>query len=89
MFDKLYSQLKPGGALIIFDKTDNFNGYLNTVVHRMTIAGKVATNTPSEDIVKKELSLAGAQRPIQTSIFNLNTFEIFRFGEFAGWVAVK
>ena len=89
VYRRLYEALNPGGALLIFDKTDNFNGYLATVVHRLTLAGKVATNTPAEDIIRKELSLSGIQRPVNQAMFNASTHEIFRFGEFAGWVATK
>jgi tRNA (cmo5U34)-methyltransferase len=61
-------------------------------MHRLALAGKVATGVPAEAIVKKELSLAGAQRPIDPfSLLFLDkgVKEIFRFGEFAGWVATK
>jgi tRNA (cmo5U34)-methyltransferase len=88
----LYHKLNPGGALLIFDKTDKFSGYLATVVHRLTMAGKVATGVPADEIVKKELSLAGAQRPIDVDrlLFrDMGATEVFRFGEFAGWVITK
>lgn len=91
-FERLYSSLNPGGALVIFDKTSGFDGYLGTVMHRLALAGKVATGVPAEAIVKKELSLAGAQRPIDPSsllFLDKGVKEIFRFGEFAGWVATK
>jgi tRNA (cmo5U34)-methyltransferase len=92
VFEKLYKNLNPGGALVIFDKTASYNGYLGTVMHRVTLAGKVATGVPSEAIVKKELSLAGAQRPIDPDALLFQQYgvkEVFRFGEFAGWVATK
>jgi tRNA (cmo5U34)-methyltransferase len=89
--NNLVDQLKPGGALVIFDKTDDFDGYLSTVVHRLALAGKVATGVPSDAIVKKELSLAGVQRPIDSDwlMYTKGAKEIFRFGEFAGWVITK
>ena len=89
--NKLVDQLKPGGALVIFDKTDAFYGYLSTVVHRLALAGKVATGVTSDAIVKKELSLAGVQRPVDSDwlTHTKGAEEIFRFGEFAGWVITK
>lgn len=91
LFHELYDKLRPGGALVLFERTAQQTGYLSTVVNRLTLAGKVANGVPAEDIVAKELSLSGAQRPIEdpTSMFNANTHEVFRFGDFAGWVAVK
>ncbi|KVR21655.1 hypothetical protein WK13_34525 [Burkholderia ubonensis] len=90
--NRMVAKLNPGGALVIFDKTDTFDGYLGTVTHRLTLAGKVAAGVPADEIVKKELSLAGAQRPIRPDmlLFNqLGAREVFRFGEFAGWVITK
>jgi ParB-like chromosome segregation protein Spo0J len=49
------------------------------------LAGKVATGTSSEDIVAKELSLQGVQRPLSVG-FPPDGREVFRFGEFVGWV---
>jgi tRNA (cmo5U34)-methyltransferase len=85
----LTSKIKKGGALIIFDKTETEGGYISTVLHRLTMAGKVATGVPAEDILAKELSLGGVQRPIPKRFVEFacsNVTEIFRFGEFAGWV---
>lgn len=89
---ELYSKLNVGGALVIFDKTDKFSGYLATVVHRLTMAGKMSTGVPAEEILKKEMSLAGVQRPIDVNhlLFNdMGASEVFRFGEFAGWIITK
>lgn len=92
LVDELVSNLKPGGAIVIFDRTATFNGYLSQVVNRLTLAGKVATGVPAESIVRKELSLGGIQRPIDPDFIGLTGEgfqEIFRFGDFAGWVLTK
>jgi tRNA (cmo5U34)-methyltransferase len=92
LFERLYSRLNPGGALVIFDRTATFDGYLGTVMNRLTLAGKVATGVPADDIVRKELSLNGAQRPINPDFmlfYQYGVKEVFRFGDFAGWVATK
>jgi len=86
---RLYARTKPGGALIIFDKTEVGMGYLSTVLHRLTIAGKVATGCDPKEIIEKELSLAGVQRPLSFSFISMalpHSVEVFRFGEFAGYV---
>lgn len=91
-YRRLLDNLRPGGALLIFDKTSDFDGYLGTVVHRMALAGKVATGCSANEIIQKELSLAGAQRPINPrEVFQsmANVKEVFRFGEFAGWVVTR
>lgn len=87
-----YDALNFGGAMIIFDKIEAPRGYIGTVIRRLTLAGKVATGTPSDQIIQKELSLSGVQRPISPSFIEYaapNAVEVFRWGEFAGWVIEK
>lgn len=89
---QLLEKMKCGGAIIIVDKNDGPPGYLATVMHRLTIAGKVATGIKPDDIIAKELSLGGIQRPLPCRfIENIapTTQEFFRFGEFAGWVITQ
>lgn len=81
---KLVSRCNRGGCVIIFDKCVPQSGYVATVMGRLTLAGKVSTGTPSDEIIKKELSLSGCQRPY--SIQHDNAIEIFRFADFAGWI---
>lgn len=84
--DRLYATLRPGGAMIIVDKADESCGYLATILRRLTLAGKVATGTSSDDIIAKELSLAGIQRPINETDLPGQPVVFFRFGEFTGWI---
>ena len=85
LISELTSKVNPGGCIIIFDKLPPSGGYLSTVLYRLTLAGKVTTGAKPEEIIKKELSLSGCQRP-----FNLMDYheakEVFRFGDFAGWI---
>lgn len=86
---QLLKKIKLGGAVIVVDKSDGPPGYLATVMHRLTIAGKVATGITSNDIIAKELALGGIQRPLPYRFIeniSSNAQEFFRFGEFAGWV---
>lgn len=87
---KLIAQLvntsRKGGAIIIVDKLETANGYFGTILHRLTIAGKVASGITPDEILAKELSLSGVQRPLQEQELP-DTFQpFFRFGEFAGWI---
>lgn len=93
LINDLTDNLKPGGAIIVFDKMQVEGGYIATVMRRATIAGKVSSGTTPEEVVAKELSLGGVQRPLPEQYFethfNGNAKEIFRFGEFAGFVIEK
>lgn len=89
LLDKLYRRIKKGGCLILFEKTIADSGYLSTVLHRATIAGKVASGANSDEIIAKELSLGGVQRPLAKNFVRNKipeAIEIFRFGEFVGWI---
>jgi len=77
--------LKPGGVLIVFDKIQPRGGYLGTVAYRLTLAAKHEAGASPANIIAKELSLSGVQRPLNEA--ELAGFvEVFRFGDFAGFV---
>ena len=83
---RLAATTRPGGALVIVDKVRAEAGYAATVLWRMTLAGKLAAGTDASEIVAKELSLCGVQRPLDRSELPNGAVEWFRFGEFAGWL---
>jgi tRNA (cmo5U34)-methyltransferase len=83
---RLRAACRVGGAIIVFDKTEATGGYVGTVLWRLALAGKVASGVPAQDIIAKELSLGGVQRPIDAAILGPDATEFFRFGEFAGWL---
>ena len=85
---RLRQRLRPGGAIIIFDKCEPVTGYVATVLWRLALAGKAAAGVDAREILAKELSLGGVQRPINPQEIAPAT-EIFRFGDFAGWVIEK
>jgi tRNA (cmo5U34)-methyltransferase len=86
LIEALRDKCRPGGAIIIFDKTEAIGGYAGTVLWRLALAGKLASGVSAEDIVAKELSLGGVQRPIRPELLGDDAIEFFRFGEFAGWL---
>ena len=83
---KLAAKVRKGGAVLIFDKCLPRVGYLSIVLSRLALAGKTAAGVPAAEIIAKELSLGGIQRPICESELPLGCVEIFRFGDFAGWI---
>lgn len=82
----LRARCRPGGAIVIFDKTEAIGGYAGTVLWRLALAGKIASGVNAEDVVAKELSLGGVQRPIRPDLLGHDAIQFFRFGEFAGWL---
>lgn len=88
--DKLYDQLKVGGAIIIVDKTCEDEGYFSTVMKRLTMYWKLKNGANAEDIINKELSLSGVQRPIDSDLLRMfGAKQFFQLGEFKGWVIEK
>ena len=81
----LRRNINPGGAIVVFDKCIPATGYPATVLWRLALAGKAAAGVDAQDILAKELSLSGVQRPIDPKEIQPAT-EIFRFGDFAGWI---
>jgi len=79
----LVANMKDGAVIIIVDKVENNYGYLSTVFKRLTMEFKKEFCTV-EQIVEKESSLIGVQRP---STNTGKTF--FKMGEFEGWVIEK
>jgi len=86
LIQKLRASLNPGGAIIIFERMEAVSGYAATVLWRLTLAGKVAAKVDPQEIIAKELSLMGVQRPLRRAELPADAIEVFRFGEFAGWL---
>lgn len=84
---KMAGKIKPGGAMLIFDKCQQAKGYAGTVLSRLAMAEKLRNGIPADEIIQKELSLAGVQRPIdELQTIPPSATELFRFGDFAGWL---
>lgn len=85
LVSKLKASVRPGGAVIVFDKMAAGGGHVGSVIYRMTLAAKYEAGAAPDEIIAKELSLAGVQRPMSEA--ELASFvPIFRFGDFAGWL---
>ena len=83
---RLQALKKPGGALVIVDKVQMPAGYLGTAFSRLTLQQKLAVGAEPEAILRKELSLAGYQRPIDPRTLPESARPFFQVGEFVGWI---
>ena len=61
-------------------------GYEATVNFRLTLSGKLNAAVSGDEIVRKEIALAGIQRPIAVKELGEGVVEVFRFDDFAGWI---
>lgn len=81
----LRKQARPGGCIIIVDKEKAVRGYAATVLWRLALAFKRKAGVTAEEIIAKELSLSGVQRPISKDILGPDAVRFFKMGEFSGW----
>jgi tRNA (cmo5U34)-methyltransferase len=78
-----------GGVIIVVDKVYDHGGYFATVLKRLTMQFKLQQGAKPEDVLNKEMSLAGVQIPIDPAILGADAKQFFRMGEFAGWIIEK
>ena len=82
----LRGKVKPGGAIIVVDKEESPGGYPATVLSRLTWDCKLRQGAEPGAVMRKELSLSGVQRPLYKGELGPDAVEVFRFGDFAGWL---
>ena len=88
LIEQMIEGLNPGGALVVFDKLEPRPGDVGALSLRLTLAAKYEAGATADEIIAKELSLAGVQRPLYPA--EVAGFEpIFRFGDFGGWLYPK
>jgi tRNA (cmo5U34)-methyltransferase len=86
LMSALRASCKQGGVIIVVDKVCDHQGYFSTVLKRLTMQFKLQQGAKPEDVLHKEMSLAGVQIPIDPVILGEDAKQFFRMGEFAGWV---
>jgi tRNA (cmo5U34)-methyltransferase len=86
LMDKLRCRCRKGGVIVVFDRCNPTGGYPSLVLSRLTLAGKIASGVPANEVLAKEISLIGVQRPIDPKVLGEHAVEVFRFGDFAGWL---
>ncbi len=84
--ERLIDKIRPGGALVIVDKIVTPSGYVGTSLRRLAMAWKRDNGATDEEIISKELSLSGYQRPVDAKYFEARGEIFFSLGEFRGWV---
>lgn len=90
LLQKLQRNIRHGGALVLVERMLPPFGYLSIVNSRLTLAAKLGSGADPADIIAKELSIAGSQRPIDARVLLAHgAVEWFRYGDFAGWVITK
>lgn len=85
---RLLRNLNKGGVFILFEKTVCATGYLGVSMFRLTLEQKHRQGVKLDDILSKELSLIGVQRPLTEDPAVDKAFkvtQIFQFGDFKGW----
>lgn len=85
LINRIKNKCEEGGIIIIVDKVCDHMGYFSTVLKRLTMHIKLLQGAKPEDVLIKEMSLAGIQIPIDIELLG-NAKQFFRMGEFAGWV---
>ncbi len=85
LLDLLRRRCRPGGAIIVVDKLEATGGYIATALWRLTLSAKLDQGVSPADVLAKELSLIGVQRPISTALV-AGWQPFFRFADFAGFI---
>lgn len=81
-----HARLNTGGAIVVVERMEAGNGYPATISSRLTLANKLASGATPDEIIAKELSLSGVQRPLRVSELPAQPVEFFRMGDFAGYI---
>ncbi len=82
---RMRSRLRGGGVIVVVDKCVSGGGHAGSVISKLPLAWKLRNGVPPEEVLKKELSLAGIQRPLCLHELG-DCREFFRMGDFAGWI---
>jgi tRNA (cmo5U34)-methyltransferase len=86
LINSMRANCRRGGVIVVVDKVCDHGGYFSTVLKRLTMHFKLQQGAKPEDVLNKEMSLAGVQIPIDPAILGEEAKQFFRMGEFAGWI---
>ena len=86
LLDNLQEAVEPGGAIILVDRFESLGGYFGQSVSRLTIAGKLSQGADPKQVLEKELSLSGVQRPLDYSELKGSWRQFFKFSDFEGFI---
>ncbi len=82
---ELMKNTRKGGLVLIVDKMESFSGYSGQVINRLSLVNKLDAGAKPHDVLAKELSLSGVQRPINPELLSSFT-KWFQIGEFCGYL---
>lgn len=82
---ELMKKTRKGGLVLIVDKVESFSGYSGQVINRLNLVNKLDAGCKPDDILSKELSLSGVQRPVNPELLKSFT-KWFQIGEFCGYL---
>jgi len=86
ILDGLKARCNQGGIIVFVDKVEPFSGYFGTVINRLSMLNKLTAGVCADDILTKELSLSGFQRPSAEALYIENGFfKWFQIGDFCGY----
>ena len=83
---KLHTNLNDGGAIVVVERMEAGEGYPATISSRLTLSNKLKSGATPDEIITKELSLSGVQRPMRLCELPSKPVEFFRMGDFAGYI---
>jgi tRNA (cmo5U34)-methyltransferase len=87
LLDRWLGALRPGGVFIAVERTTPPGGYPASVFSRLTWQAKRSAGASGDDIIAKELSLSGIQRPLDPRrLTDRGAVEFFRYADFAGYM---
>lgn len=90
LLDRWLGALRPGGVFIAVERTTPPAGYPAAVFSRLTWQAKRAAGATGDDIIAKELSLSGVQRPLDAKrLTDRGGVEFFRYADFAGYIVER
>lgn len=85
LIKRLKERVNAGGVILIIDKVESFSGYSGQVISRLNLVNKLEAGAKPDDVLAKELSLSGVQRPVKPEM--LKSFsKWFQIGEFCGFL---
>ena len=82
---ELMKKTNAGGCIIVIDKMESFSGYSGLVMSRINLHNKIESGCQPDEILQKELSLSGVQRPVKPELMK-SFSKWFQIGEFCGYL---
>lgn len=94
---QVQNQLKPGGALFLFEKTTSKSGRMQEVFSHALSDWKLSQGYTPEEVFGKQQSLVGVMKPLTRDenedllrAAGFSSFEqVWGWGAFVGWLALK